>query len=79
MCFWLVVVVTVDAIAGVFPGPTIEARSGDHILLRVRNELATEPTAVHFHGIRQLGSNAMDGTPGLTQVFDTVCEVRRRF
>ncbi|KAF8504969.1 multicopper oxidase-domain-containing protein [Hysterangium stoloniferum] len=52
---------------GLFPGPTIEARPGDRILLRVHNKLATETTAIHFHGIRHLGSNSMDGTPGLTQ------------
>lgn len=53
---------------GLFPGPTIEARPGDQIMLTVHNELSIETTAIHFHGIRQLGSNAMDGTPGLTQV-----------
>jgi len=53
---------------GLFPGPTIEARPGDRILLNVYNELEAETTAIHFHGIRHLGSNSMDGTPGLTQV-----------
>ncbi|KAF8588331.1 multicopper oxidase, partial [Ramaria rubella] len=52
---------------GLFPGPTVEARPGDRILLRVRNEIEKEGTAIHFHGIRQLGSNSMDGAPGLTQ------------
>ena len=53
---------------GLFPGPTIQARSGDRIVLRVHNDLDTETTAIHFHGIRHIGSNSMDGTPGLTQV-----------
>lgn len=58
-----------SALSGQFPGPTIEARSGDRIILTVRNELpGDETTAIHFHGIRHLGSNAMDGAIGVTQV-----------
>lgn len=54
---------------GQFPGPTIEARSGDRIILTVKNELpGNETTSIHFHGIRHLGSNAMDGATGVTQV-----------
>ncbi|KZS93824.1 hypothetical protein SISNIDRAFT_410823 [Sistotremastrum niveocremeum HHB9708] len=52
---------------GQFPGPTIELRSGDTLNLRVTNELPEETTAIHFHGIRLVGANSMDGTPGLTQ------------
>ncbi|GJJ13152.1 hypothetical protein Clacol_007403 [Clathrus columnatus] len=51
-----------------FPGPTIEVRSGDRIILTVKNELPNgETAAIHFHGIRHLGSNAMDGAIGVTQ------------
>jgi FtsP/CotA-like multicopper oxidase with cupredoxin domain len=41
------------------PGPTLRARKGDTMIVRVKNDL-TEPTVVHWHGIR-LGSE-MDGT-----------------
>ena len=34
---------------GIFPGPTIESRRGQAIVVRHRNELPV-PTAVHLHG-----------------------------
>jgi FtsP/CotA-like multicopper oxidase with cupredoxin domain len=33
------------------PGPTIEARFGEEIVIRLRNSLR-EPTVVHWHGLR---------------------------
>jgi spore coat protein A len=36
---------------GIFPGPTIESRSGRQTIVRHRNELAV-PTVVHLHGGR---------------------------
>lgn len=44
---------------GTVPGPTIEARAGDVLEIRLKNSLA-EPTAVHWHGLRVPA--AMDGT-----------------
>jgi FtsP/CotA-like multicopper oxidase with cupredoxin domain len=44
---------------GQIPGPTIEARVGDTLVVRLKNSLA-EPTTIHFHGIRL--PSAMDGT-----------------
>ena len=41
------------------PGPTLKARKGDTLVVKVKNEL-NEPTVIHWHGI-QLPS-AMDGT-----------------
>jgi FtsP/CotA-like multicopper oxidase with cupredoxin domain len=41
------------------PGPTIEARVGDVLELRLTNHLP-EPTAIHWHGLRVPA--AMDGT-----------------
>jgi FtsP/CotA-like multicopper oxidase with cupredoxin domain len=41
------------------PGPTIEARVGDVLQIRLKNRLP-EPTAVHWHGLRLPA--AMDGT-----------------
>ncbi|KAK2612625.1 hypothetical protein QQS21_001397 [Conoideocrella luteorostrata] len=52
---------------GVFPGPTIEARSGDRIIVHVHNTLESEGLALHWHGLRMKGSNSMDGAVGFTQ------------
>jgi FtsP/CotA-like multicopper oxidase with cupredoxin domain len=49
-----------------FPGPLIEANIGDTIVVHVHNNLDI-PQAIHWHGIRQNGSNAMDGVPGFSQ------------
>lgn len=44
---------------GQVPGPTIEARVGDTIVVRLTNSL-DEPTMIHWHGLRLPSS--MDGT-----------------
>ena len=41
------------------PGPTIEARQGDTLVVRLTNRL-DEPTTIHWHGLRL--PPAMDGT-----------------
>ncbi|KAK8195857.1 hypothetical protein M8818_007008 [Zalaria obscura] len=50
-----------------FPGPLIEACWGDTITIHVTNLEAKEGSTVHWHGIRQLGTNQMDGVNGVTQ------------
>lgn len=51
-----------------FPGPTVEARSGDHLIISVENVLPDEETvSIHFHGLTMRGANNMDGVAGLTQ------------
>ncbi|KAJ6785464.1 hypothetical protein PWT90_01174 [Aphanocladium album] len=52
---------------GQFPGPTIEARSGDRIIVHVRNQLTDEGLSFHWHGLRMKGNNTMDGAVGVTQ------------
>jgi len=44
--------VTTEAFAynGQVPGPTLDVREGDHVIVHFRNELP-EPTTVHWHGI----------------------------
>jgi FtsP/CotA-like multicopper oxidase with cupredoxin domain len=44
--------VETDAFAynGMVPGPTLEVREGDRLVVHVRNELP-EPTTVHWHGL----------------------------
>ena len=49
---------------GQVPGPTIRVRQGERITRRFLNEL-TNPSTVHWHGIRI--TNAMDGAPDVTQ------------
>ncbi|GMV03806.1 MAG: putative oxidase [Gemmatimonadota bacterium] len=44
---------------GQVPGPTIEARVGDSVVVRLKNSL-DEPTTIHWHGLRVPAS--MDGT-----------------
>src|SRR5919204_5798257 len=44
---------------GSVPGPTIEARVGEEIVIRLTNGLP-EPTVVHWHGLRIPAE--MDGT-----------------
>uniref|UniRef100_J3MZ05 L-ascorbate oxidase n=1 Tax=Oryza brachyantha TaxID=4533 RepID=J3MZ05_ORYBR len=54
-------------INGESPGPTIRAAQGDTLVVTVHNMLETENTAIHWHGIRQIGSPWADGTAGVTQ------------
>ncbi|KAH8900905.1 hypothetical protein GQ53DRAFT_132912 [Thozetella sp. PMI_491] len=52
---------------GQFPGPTITADWGDRINVTVINQLVTNGTSIHWHGVRQLNSNNYDGTSGITE------------
>ncbi|KAJ0975101.1 hypothetical protein J5N97_017066 [Dioscorea zingiberensis] len=54
-------------INGSTPGPTIDAQQGDTVVVAVKNGLFTENIAIHWHGIRQLGTPWSDGTEGVTQ------------
>ncbi|EEH49915.2 uncharacterized protein PADG_05994 [Paracoccidioides brasiliensis Pb18] len=58
---------SVYLINGRFPGPTIEARSGDRLIINVKNGLADEGVSVHWHGLHMKDGNRMDGTTGVTQ------------
>jgi len=52
---------------GTIPGPTIIADWGDNVKIHVSNNMASNGTAVHWHGVRQLDSLLADGVPGVTQ------------
>ncbi|KAJ4012510.1 hypothetical protein NW752_008208 [Fusarium irregulare] len=52
---------------GRFPGPLIEARSGDTIIVHVRNGLEDKGVSLHWHGLLLKNQNAMDGAVGFTQ------------
>ncbi|KAK8193583.1 multicopper like protein [Phyllosticta capitalensis] len=58
---------TGKTINGTYPGPLLEACWGDEIIVHVKNWAQTNGTTIHWHGIRQLGSNEMDGVNGVTQ------------
>ena len=48
------------------PGPTLTANEGDTLSVLVINN-ANVSSSVHWHGMRQKGTNYMDGAPGTTQ------------
>ena len=56
--------VDVLTVNGTLPGPVLRFHVGDMARIRVRNELASESTSVHWHGL--LLPNAQDGVPGVT-------------
>lgn len=49
-----------------FPGPTVEARSGDTLEIEVLN-FSQEEVSFHWHGLHMRGANHMDGPVGITQ------------
>ncbi|KAG7375733.1 ferroxidase fet3 [Phytophthora pseudosyringae] len=46
----------------------IEATLGQEVQVTVTNELE-EPTCLHWHGLKQLGTQEMDGLSGITQCY----------
>jgi FtsP/CotA-like multicopper oxidase with cupredoxin domain len=50
-----------------FPGPTIECRSGDRLVIHVTNSLPSEDVSIHWHGLHMRNANSMDGAVGFTQ------------
>jgi bilirubin oxidase len=53
---------TTDVLAfnGQVPGPTLEFREGDHVVIHFRNQLP-EPTTIHWHGLHIPSTS--DGSP----------------
>ncbi|WVQ72983.1 hypothetical protein IAR50_002546 [Cryptococcus sp. DSM 104548] len=56
----------VYTINGEFPGPLIEANTGDTIRVTVTNSL-DEGQTIHWHGMIQNSTPYMDGVPGISQ------------
>ncbi|OJJ34829.1 hypothetical protein ASPWEDRAFT_51086 [Aspergillus wentii DTO 134E9] len=52
-------------INGLFPGPTVETRSGDRLVITVTNALEDESITIHWHGLHV--KHSMDGAAGVTQ------------
>jgi FtsP/CotA-like multicopper oxidase with cupredoxin domain len=46
---------------------TIVADWGDDLEITVTNNLQNNGTGLHWHGMRQLGSNEQDGVNGITE------------
>lgn len=57
----------VVGINGEWPLPAIEVNKGDRLVVNVHNGLPNHNTSIHFHGIYQNGTNAMDGPPMVVQ------------
>lgn len=56
-------IVTVN---GKFPGPTLYAREGDNVLVKVTNHVQHN-ISIHWHGVRQLRTGWADGPSYITQ------------
>ncbi|KAK0612001.1 multicopper oxidase-domain-containing protein [Immersiella caudata] len=52
---------------GTIPGPTIIANWGDNIKIHVTNNMVSNGTAIHWHGVHQRNTVLADGVPGVTQ------------
>ena len=50
-----------------FPNPEIHVNVGDRLIVDVKNSLGNESTSIHWHGMQQVGTNAMDGPTGAIQ------------
>ncbi|KAI1177040.1 multicopper oxidase-domain-containing protein [Nemania sp. FL0916] len=50
-----------------YPGPTLEANWGDTVVINIKNSLRLNGTSIHWHGMRQLGTNIQDGANGVTE------------
>ncbi|XP_015127595.1 laccase-4 [Diachasma alloeum] len=49
------------------PGPSIQVCEGDTIRVHVMNGFSSESTSIHWHGLHQVGTQLMDGSPFITQ------------
>lgn len=49
------------------PGPRIQVCKDDVIVVDLHNNVEGSSTSIHWHGMRQLGTQFMDGVPYLTQ------------
>lgn len=56
----------IATVNGKFPGPTLRAREGDNVLVKVINNINSNVT-IHWHGIRQLKTGWSDGPAYVTQ------------
>ncbi|KAI4603906.1 Laccase-1 [Pestalotiopsis sp. 9143b] len=50
-----------------YPGPVLYADWGDTLVINVHNNMETNGTSIHWHGIRQYHTNIQDGANGVTE------------
>lgn len=50
-------------ITGTAPGPLLRFKEGEHIWVRVYNDMPSQNTTIHWHGFSQYLSPFSDGTP----------------
>lgn len=50
-----------------YPGPTLRGAPNDTVRITVINNLPTESTSIHWHGIKQVRTPWSDGVPGVSQ------------
>lgn len=58
---------SIPTVNGQFPGPTLYAREGDHMMIKVTNDLPNENITIHWHGIKQIRNGWADGPGYITQ------------
>ncbi|OWB55293.1 oxidoreductase activity protein [[Candida] boidinii] len=54
-------------INGKYPGPLIEANSGDTVYIHVQNQISDQPASIHCHGLYFIGNPYDDGAVGINQ------------
>ncbi|KAK6176483.1 hypothetical protein SNE40_014763 [Patella caerulea] len=52
---------------GTLPGPSIEVYEGQKIIIHVKNDLISESTSIHWHGLHQPNTPFMDGVSYISQ------------
>ena len=57
----------VVAVNGIFPGPDIIVYEGQTVIVYVKNNLRSDATTLHWHGLHQTETPWMDGVPWVTQ------------
>lgn len=55
------------AVNGLIPGPTLIVTEGQIVVVKVTNQLASEATSIHWHGMHQRLTPWMDGVGQITQ------------
>eukprot|EP00249_Psilotum_nudum_P025104 c29376_g1_i1 orf=44-1591(+) len=54
-------------INGQFPGPTLWAREGDRVIVKLTNHVKDRNITIHWHGVRQIRTGWFDGPAYITQ------------
>ncbi|XP_073980604.1 uncharacterized protein [Rhodnius prolixus] len=57
----------ITTINRMIPGPSIQVCQGDKIVVDLKNHLPSDSASIHWHGMRQKGTQYYDGIPLITQ------------